>query len=421
MRRARRALAALALIAAAPAAAEEGAPWAATYFLPLWGAAALSVDLDTRPDGDGIRASVGIDPGSGGCWEGESAPFCDLVDALRAGAPRGGRPDIRVRGFDLRGDRALIAADLPPPGGRVLVALDRSSGFVSLGLHDADGTLQLQGGPEVLPFLCDIAPCMAPEPPPGGWGGGLDWPALWRLIGADGVPAPAGSAPGGVPPLAGTLFERGTGLPLGRIDLSARTGEIVWPGGDGRRIAVVPVVRARGAGGLDLALPSVSGDAADEAAGRLLLAPAPDGSLLGTLITEYGFTEIVLEPFGTGTAGGAPPPEAETEPEPEIDDTPGFGVWADVFALRGVPAGQDLRLRSAPHREAGAVAAVNASAQGLLVLDCDPAVDALAYDRAPPDMRRAALDRVWCRVQVPMAGDAAVEGWVPGRYLDPVR
>ena len=42
-----------------------------------------------------------------------------------------------------------------------------------------------------------------------------------------------------------------------------------------------------------------------------------------------------------------------------------------------------------------------------------------AFDRADNSGRRALLAQAWCEVAVPMAGDAWMEGWLPGRLLEP--
>lgn len=207
------------------------------------------------------------------------------------------------------------------------------------------------------------------------------------------------------------------GGPLGEIRLTEGqgTGTIRWPGGDGRVVPLALTAEPRGEMGVEIDLRPTSGRIEDEMAGRLLLARTPGGRITGTLLTEVGFTEVAL---ATSAPLRVEPPEPEPD-ERDSHDAPAFGVTKSYSHLRGVPSGQNLTLRAAPSREARSTGSTNANASGLLVIECTPQIDQIAFEEAPHARKLALLDALWCHVTVPMAGDAFLEGWVPGRYLEP--
>ena len=197
------------------------------------------------------------------------------------------------------------------------------------------------------------------------------------------------------------------GREIGRIDLDRGhgSGRIVWPQGDGRSVALVlRAVPRAGSDAVEVILTPASGRAEDDMAGRLLLARDAAGQMTGTLITEVGVTEVSVL--------------AEAPPD-ETHDLPGFGIWKSAYRLRGVPSGQGLTLRLGPSRDAVAVSRINAAASGIFITGCTPEVDQIAFEQASRDRKLATLDALWCMIEVPMAGDAIVSGWVPGRYLEP--
>ena len=197
------------------------------------------------------------------------------------------------------------------------------------------------------------------------------------------------------------------GREIGRIDLDrgGGSGQIVWPQGDGRSIALTLEATPRAGGdAVEVVLTPQSGRAEDDMAGRLLLARDGAWRMTGTLITEVGVTEVEFQPaFGRD----------------ETHDMPGFGIWKSFYQLRGVPSDQRLALRLGPSRDAVEVDRVTAWASGIVITSCTPEVDQIAFEQASRARQLATLDALWCMIEVPMAGDAVLSGWVPGRYLEP--
>ncbi|MGR3467375.1 MAG: SH3 domain-containing protein [Shimia sp.] len=99
----------------------------------------------------------------------------------------------------------------------------------------------------------------------------------------------------------------------------------------------------------------------------------------------------------------------------EVYDTPGFGVWAASFGLRGVRTG--LNVRAGPGAEFESFGEIPAGAEGILILGsgCVPEIDQIAFTEGTAADRRALLDLTWCRVE----GPGGLTGWVSGRFLDP--
>lgn len=105
--------------------------------------------------------------------------------------------------------------------------------------------------------------------------------------------------------------------------------------------------------------------------------------------------------------------------EEEMFDLPGIGVYGPSYRLRNVPAGQRLAVRAAPQRGAATVGSLSRDAADILVLDCTPEIDSLAFEEADAAGKLRLLERAWC--QVSHGVDATlIEGWVVGGYLDPV-
>ena len=412
------------------AGALRAEPWAASYFMPLFGDAMIGVDIDTRPNGRGVSAGVSIDPGTtGGCFEGESAPFCDILDALRRGRERPtDMPYIDVVGMKWDDIYAYIVVDAPIPQGRFLIVVDRETGYPSLRFYAMTGELLFQGGPEVLPFVCDTVPCMAPQAPAGGWDGDLDWGGYLAIANGSGLAGPdqtvnPNTVNWDVQPawtydlmtIEGELVSLGDGSPIGtiRIEGGTGTGSVRWPGGTGRSIAVALSGEPRGQDGVELTLAPTTGRPEDDAAGRILLARNAAGEIVGTLISEGGFTQLRLVAATNGSGDFV-------EPIDETHDAPGFGVSGPAYRLRNIPPGQSVKLRTGPARDAASVSSVGAGATNLLVIACTPEIDQVEFDKSTTAARLAILDRLWCRVTLPLAGGGAVEGWVPGVYLEPM-
>lgn len=112
--------------------------------------------------------------------------------------------------------------------------------------------------------------------------------------------------------------------------------------------------------------------------------------------------DIVLVPIGSG--------------DWRIGDVPAFGVHLPDYALRGVPPGSDLVLRTAPQTTAPPAGQIPGAAVGLLVLECQPYIDPVAFEDGDRPAREALLDGGWCKI---LDGQSGQQGWTKGRYLTP--
>ena len=137
--------------------------------------------------------------------------------------------------------------------------------------------------------------------------------------------------------------------------------------------------------------------------------PADDGDLLtGTLIRGAdGQQDWALVTLGWA---GSP----ATDP---LFDAPGFGVYALPFGLRNTQ-GARVGLRDSPRADAPLTHVLAPDVADLWVVECTPDIDGLTWDSVQHAARLAMLDDVWCKV----ARDAvpAMQGWVPGFFLNPL-
>ena len=141
------------------------------------------------------------------------------------------------------------------------------------------------------------------------------------------------------------------------------------------------------------------------------LAGAASGRMEATLAGE-GFSD----PVALERAGGAPAPQDDlVEDEPYEDDLPGVGVSGPAYRLIGIPAGKRLAVRSAGNRDAASVGSLAAGATEILVLGCEPYMEAYQYEELNDAGKRQVLDSSWCKIR-----HEDVTGFVPGRYLEAI-
>lgn len=138
------------------------------------------------------------------------------------------------------------------------------------------------------------------------------------------------------------------------------------------------------------------------------LAGAGSGRMEATLAGEGFSNPLVLE-----RAGGAPEPYDDfVGDEPYEDDLPGVGVSGPAYRLIGVPAGKRLAVRGVGDRDAASVGSLPAGTTEILVLGCEPYMEAYQYEELSDAGKRQVLDSSWCEIR-----HEDVTGFVPGRYL----
>lgn len=145
------------------------------------------------------------------------------------------------------------------------------------------------------------------------------------------------------------------------------------------------------------------------------LAGLSSGRMEATLAGK-GFSDpVTLE-----RTGGAPAPDGEMAAddagdEPYENDLPGVGVSGPAYRLIGVPSGKRLALRAAGNRDAAGAGSLAADATEILVLGCEPYMEAYRYEELNAAGKRQVLNSSWCEVR---HEDAT--GFIPGRYLEPI-
>ncbi|QQA42825.1 SH3 domain-containing protein [Pelagovum pacificum] len=105
---------------------------------------------------------------------------------------------------------------------------------------------------------------------------------------------------------------------------------------------------------------------------------------------------------------------AEPSDEPMEGDVPGFGVWADRFAVQRVASNDTLNVRTGPGTGYAVVGELPPTAQGILVEagGCTPEMDQIAYDQANRAQRTQMISTRWCDVSW-----GSLRGWVYAGYL----
>ena len=118
---------------------------------------------------------------------------------------------------------------------------------------------------------------------------------------------------------------------------------------------------------------------------------------------RLGFEFLSMRPDGVGAA------------EIETHDMPGVGVSGTGFRATDLPPGDVLNMRIDPDPRAEIVGRLTGR-EVVTVLRCTPDVDAARWEEAGYAARRAMIRRSWC-----LAAWDDMEGWVYGRYLEPLR
>ncbi|MFL9841832.1 hypothetical protein ABS767_12730 [Sphingomonas sp. ST-64] len=208
-----------------------------------------------------------------------------------------------------------------------------------------------------------------------------------------------------------------SGYVIGTVELSGGEGQVfVQPPGAGNGDVMLKALATR-VGRADIALSLV--DPNDGTVmGALVLTEQTRGRPAGTL-TFMGEKWDVEVPVIAELEG---PIDYDLQAADIADDTraaPGAGVTRPTYHLRGGKAGSNIRLHESVDASSRVTGTVNAGAQDIRVKRCAPEIDGAAFDRADAGARRALLDQVWCEAAVPMAGDAWIQGWLPGRLLEP--
>ena len=157
-----------------------------------------------------------------------------------------------------------------------------------------------------------------------------------------------------------------------------------------------------GPAGFPVEGPIASGDESVQVSGT---APRRDEAcnVVDRRTERLGFEFLSMQPDGVGPA------------EIETYDMPGVGVSGTAFRAADLPPGDVLNMRIDPDPRAEIVGRLTGR-ETVTVTQCAPAVDAAAWEQAGYGARRAMIHRSWCYA---MWDD--MEGWVYGRYLEPLQ
>ena len=136
--------------------------------------------------------------------------------------------------------------------------------------------------------------------------------------------------------------------------------------------------------------------------------PSDDGGLLLGSLIRGPEGQQDWAPVTLGWTGAEPD---------EMFDAPGFGVYALPFGLRNTQ-GARVGLRDTPRADAALTHVLPGDVADLWVSECTPDVDGLTWESAGPAARLVLLDTVWCKVVRDNA--PAMQGWVPGYFLNPL-
>jgi hypothetical protein len=105
-----------------------------------------------------------------------------------------------------------------------------------------------------------------------------------------------------------------------------------------------------------------------------------------------------------------------------MDDLPGVGLSGPPYRLRNAPGDGWVRV----HREPRVISdrfdmRIWKGEEDILVLDCDPWIEAHVVEAADFAARLRMLDGLWCRIEHTDAGGIVTLGWLPGTNLEPMR
>lgn len=160
----------------------------------------------------------------------------------------------------------------------------------------------------------------------------------------------------------------------------------------------------------------------DSAPGALTLTrdgASPPAILTGLLDEGGGWRRVRLL-REAGPAGGSF--DAENGPDDDLlADMPGIGVSGPPYRLRGLPPGGSVGLRAAPGAGSAAIGVLAAGEEDILVHECVPEIETLAFEESDAAGRLALLDGAVCRVSTaPAPCSESVSGWIEGRFLAPM-
>lgn len=114
--------------------------------------------------------------------------------------------------------------------------------------------------------------------------------------------------------------------------------------------------------------------------------------------------------------------DAQDGPDDDLlADLPGIGVSGPPYRLRGLPPGGSVGLRAAPGAASAVIGALAAGEEDILVHECRPEIETLAFEESDAAGRLALLDGAVCRASTaPAPCSESVSGWIEGRFLAPM-
>ena len=136
----------------------------------------------------------------------------------------------------------------------------------------------------------------------------------------------------------------------------------------------------------------------------------PADRMNGTLASPGRWTVVSLVRDAIDTGGA------------DEGDLPGVGVSGPPYRLRNVPAEGWVRVhRTARVRSNQFDMRLSRESEDILVLECDPFIEAHIFEEADFAGKLGLLDGLWCRVDHTDARGIVTSGWVRGSNLEPMR
>lgn len=136
----------------------------------------------------------------------------------------------------------------------------------------------------------------------------------------------------------------------------------------------------------------------------------PADRMNGTLASPGRWTVVSLVRDAIDTGGA------------DEGDLPGVGVSGPPYRLRNVPAEGWVRVhRTARVRSSQFDMRLSRESEDILVLECDPFVEAYIFEEADFAGKLGLLDGLWCRVDHTDDRGIVTSGWVRGSNLEPMR
>ncbi|MFK7939159.1 MAG: hypothetical protein AB8B82_07265 [Roseovarius sp.] len=403
---------------AVPDFASEGGqngPWHGGYALDLGTRdIEFQISLDQIEDGASGFADLymAVLSPEFACPDGMHPDFCQELKDLAAGVT----VSVQSLGVQYQGKEiARLAIAFGPGAQPRLLELTKSANGIEARLVHPSRGLEAVAQARQVPHICNEMQCMADRladlvAAPDTAGLGLFADAGFMAQFAQ-RPQPSGDATA----FAGLwrVFDE-TGEPLGQIRLD-RTAEgfDVQGAVDVHPFTAPPAeqrftLQSQSDAALDIAWQLVADGSGEQVSGRLLMdAPGANPTFTkGSLFVEDAFFIIDL----------VRQEATEADLEDIVDaDTPGFGIYRFIYALRDIPEGKSLTLRAGPDRAAASVGALRADARDILLLGCTPEPDNIEFDSANQEEKLRILSSRWCKAQ-----SGGVQGYMPGIYLVPL-